>query len=1238
MLRVMKFFKASVAIVLLLGSGTLSAEDWPTYQHDNARSGQTNEELTLPLAEAWAYRAAQRPHQAWPEPAKWDGWNKVYGLKDRMVFDKAFQVAAAGRFIYFGSSVDDKVYCLDAATGEVRWSFFTEGPVRFAPVVVQNKLFVGSDDGYVYCLNAETGELLWKNRPGPEDRRVPGNGRLVSLWAIRSGVVVVDGTAYACAGVFPTETVYLCALDTGTGKELWKTSMNDFPAQGYMLASASRLYVTTGRSSPLVFDRANGKRLYQVQGGSEGGTYALLEGDSLTFGPGQTGQMATFNAGQKDHLASFEGNHMIVQGTTSFLHTDKELSSLNRGEYVRLYSERRQRLERKKELGKALKRLAAKESEKTISENEKKEVESFKAEVERIAVEIDDQTRRMRECLKWRVSCGQPLSLILAGKTLFAGGHAQVAAYATDDGHLIWESSVAGNVFGLAVANGKLFVSTDEGAIHCFAPPNAITASSAKPTTPVRALPVPGTPSAPPAVPGASPPDPKVVADSKPHGGELLDGVHGPFLEFIEPGTVRIDWETLEPASCSVEFDQKDVSQPKKYDEEGPPATRHSIIIRNVERDVLYYLRVLGRTEKGNSFATASYEFDSNFNYIPLQVANTPSPFRSDSKDDQYAALARKMIAESNTTRGYALVLGGNEGRLAYYLARNSDLQIVVLEQDRQQADLLRRLFDKAGLYGSRVSVHEGSVEKLPYGPYFANLITSESTLAGGELPASLSELYRVLRPAGGVIYLGAIRTGGADSKLTQSAIDTWTAKADLTGGKSRLETSDGLFWIHRRDKLAGSGEWTHQYALPDNSACSRDDIVRGDLSILWWGAPGPRPMPDRGPRNPAPVSANGRLYIQGNRTLFGLDAYNGTILWSKQIPTMRRANIPRDGSNMVASDNYLYVAMGPYCVGFDGQTGERRLNMPIPGFPESKSHTWSYLACVGDVLIGSACKKGSQYLGDDGEWYEDDKPGEIARVTSDVLFAVDRLSGKTRWEYRGVIMNSTLTIADNTIYFVESRNPAAKESATNLLLEPVQQDQHLVAIDLGTGKIRWEKPYDFSKCEFMTYMSHSGNTLVVLGTDRKKVYHTYAFDSRTGYPIWQDEKPAEKKHHSGHLAHPAIIGNRMYVNKHTYDLETGNVLAVDKFDWHGCGVMSASTHSIFHRFEYHGMLDLDADKRTEFLGIRSGCWLSMIPSGGVVLAPETSAGCSCSHAIQTSVAYVPKAGSARRSDPQKTD
>ena len=42
-------------------------------------------------------------------------------------------VTVAGGQVFFGSSVDDAVHALDAATGVEQWVFFTGAPVRFPP-------------------------------------------------------------------------------------------------------------------------------------------------------------------------------------------------------------------------------------------------------------------------------------------------------------------------------------------------------------------------------------------------------------------------------------------------------------------------------------------------------------------------------------------------------------------------------------------------------------------------------------------------------------------------------------------------------------------------------------------------------------------------------------------------------------------------------------------------------------------------------------------------------------------------------------------------------------------------------------------------------------------------------------------------------------------------------------------------------------------------------------------------
>ena len=117
---------------------------------------------------------------------------------------------------------DNKVYALDAVTGQELWSFFTGGPIRLAPMVSKGKVFVGSDDGFAYCLNAQNGKLTWKVRGGPNNKQLLGSGKMISRWPIRTGVLVDSDIAYFGAGIFPHENVYLCAVKADDGTVIWK--------------------------------------------------------------------------------------------------------------------------------------------------------------------------------------------------------------------------------------------------------------------------------------------------------------------------------------------------------------------------------------------------------------------------------------------------------------------------------------------------------------------------------------------------------------------------------------------------------------------------------------------------------------------------------------------------------------------------------------------------------------------------------------------------------------------------------------------------------------------------------------------------------------------------------------------------------------------------------------------------------------------------------------------------------
>ncbi|KKL11907.1 hypothetical protein LCGC14_2541080, partial [marine sediment metagenome] len=69
----------------------------------------------------------------------------------------------------------------------------------------------------LYALSTDDGRLLWKRRGGPDDRSVLGNGRIISKWPARGGPVVVDQVVYFAAGIWPSEGIYLHALDAADG-------------------------------------------------------------------------------------------------------------------------------------------------------------------------------------------------------------------------------------------------------------------------------------------------------------------------------------------------------------------------------------------------------------------------------------------------------------------------------------------------------------------------------------------------------------------------------------------------------------------------------------------------------------------------------------------------------------------------------------------------------------------------------------------------------------------------------------------------------------------------------------------------------------------------------------------------------------------------------------------------------------------------------------------------------------
>lgn len=238
-----------LVLTALVGSARAVDEGlatWPTYRHDNSRSGISSHTLKLPLSEVWRHAWRHRPAPAWPPPARQDFWHKKSRLRPRVTFDRTFHVVADRDHVLFGTSADDQLVCLASASGVVQWSFFAEAPIRLAPTISGDKALFGSDDGRVYCLAARDGSLTWSNTVAPDSNWIAGNGRIICSHPVRTDVMVQNDIAYCCAGIFPTQGVFHAAFSVQTGSRLGRQRV-DASAQGYLTLEGDRLLTATGR-------------------------------------------------------------------------------------------------------------------------------------------------------------------------------------------------------------------------------------------------------------------------------------------------------------------------------------------------------------------------------------------------------------------------------------------------------------------------------------------------------------------------------------------------------------------------------------------------------------------------------------------------------------------------------------------------------------------------------------------------------------------------------------------------------------------------------------------------------------------------------------------------------------------------------------------------------------------------------------------------------------------------------
>jgi SAM-dependent methyltransferase len=216
-----------------------------------------------------------------------------------------------------------------------------------------------------------------------------------------------------------------------------------------------------------------------------------------------------------------------------------------------------------------------------------------------------------------------------------------------------------------------------------------------------------------------------------------------------------------------------------------------------------------------------------------------------------------EILNTAGVTGGLVVHVGCGDGHLTAELGAAEGFIVQGLDGDRANVDRARATIRAAGSYG-RVSAASFDGRSLPYADGLVNLVVGAALGS-----VAMEEVLRVLCP-NGVVLVGENGTWKKTVKPRPAEID----------------------------------EWTHYLHDAGNNAVSCDDLVGPPTSLQWVASPRWTRHHDHMSSISAVVSSAGRVFyivdegptsavqLPSDWKLVARDAFNGTLLWKRSIPT----------------------------------------------------------------------------------------------------------------------------------------------------------------------------------------------------------------------------------------------------------------------------------------------------------------------------------------------------------------
>lgn len=231
---------------------------------------------------------------------------------------------------------DDRVHCLDAASGDLLWtsnspSKHTQFPQSSSPAVVNDRLYLLGAGRVAHCLDIADGKELWHTR-------LPGDFKEECQ---HSSFAVADGVAVVLAGK-------LFALDAASGKLLWQSDdpeardLHSSPIVWEHGGKTSFIAAISGRDVVCVEPRT-GTEQWRVAA-NVGHATPLVVGDRLiTYGQSRKNGLRCFRLSAEEAKPEWgysgisdSGSSPVVLGDRVFVQGEKRLAcvDLESGEAV----------------------------------------------------------------------------------------------------------------------------------------------------------------------------------------------------------------------------------------------------------------------------------------------------------------------------------------------------------------------------------------------------------------------------------------------------------------------------------------------------------------------------------------------------------------------------------------------------------------------------------------------------------------------------------------------------------------------------------------------------------------------------------------------------------------------------------------------------------------------------------------------------------------------------------------